>query len=108
MIVARYDRELAARLLRPTLDQLDAIRSSSAQDFVSWRILAALATIDPKEAVERIEKLTADATPGIDSNSPRKWAITLTARLLARQGKERLSLIYEHLLYLWTPDQRHL
>ena len=77
-------------------------------DHVTWRILVALATIDPKEAVERIEKLPADATPGIDPNSPTKWAITQTAKLLARQGKARMSFIYENFLYLWTPDQRYL
>ena len=77
-------------------------------DHVTWRILVGLATIDPKEAVERIEEQPADATPGIDSNSPRKWAVTHAAKLLSRQGKDRLSFIYENFLYLWTPAQRYL
>ena len=60
MMIARYDRNLAARLLRPQIEQLGALRSLTTQDFISFRVLAALATIDPRQAVERIEKLPDD------------------------------------------------
>ena len=109
MIIARYDRSLAARLLRPHVEQLATLRISGPQDYTSWRILAALAMIDPREAVERIEKLYDDKTVDVNEiSSARMWAITFTAKLLAHQGRERWTQVYENFLYLWTPDQRYL
>ena len=74
MMIARYDRDLAARLLRPQVEQLGALRSLATQDFISFRVLAALAMIDPRQAVERIEKLPDDPAPGLDASSPKNSA----------------------------------
>ena len=108
MMIARYDRDLAARLLRPQIEQLGALRSLTTQDFISFRVLAALAMIDPRQAVERIEKLPDDPAPGLEADSPKNAARIHVARLLAAHGKERRRYIYEYFLYLWTPEQRYL
>jgi hypothetical protein len=108
MMIARYDRDLAASLLRPQIEQLGAYRGLTAQDFVSYRVFAALATIDPGQAVERVEKMPDDPAPGLESNSPKNTARTYVARMLAAHDKERLRYIYESFLYLWTPEQRYL
>jgi hypothetical protein len=108
MVLAQYDRELATRLLRPEVDRLGQLRTLHMRDFISWRVLAALALVDPREAVERIEKLPDDKVPGIDTNSAKQWAITETAKLLAQHGKDRWKQIFERFLYLWMPGQRYL
>lgn len=108
MMIARYDRDLATRLLRPQLEQLGAIRSLVIHDVISSRVLAALAMIDPREAVELTERLPNDPAPGLDESSPKNLARIHVARMLAAHGKERWKYIYEYFLYLWTPEQRYL
>ena len=96
------------RLLRPQIEQLGTLRSLATQDYISFRVLAALAMIDPRQAVERVEKLPDDPAPGLEENSPKNSARIHVARLLAAHGKERWKYIYEYFLYLWTPGQRYL
>jgi hypothetical protein len=108
MLIGRYDRDLAARLLRPALAQLETIRGRSTPDYISFRVLAALATIDPRQAVERIEAMPDDPSPGTSSDTPKNMARTWVAQLLARHGKDRWQRVYEYFVYLWTPDQRYL
>ncbi|WP_165226505.1 carboxypeptidase regulatory-like domain-containing protein [Aquisphaera insulae] len=108
MIISAYDRELAARILRPALDRLPRLRSLGQQDYGSWRVLAALATIDPKDAAARIMALPDDRSLGMTSNTPRQYAISYTAQYLAKTGKARWSFLIENFLYLYSPDQRYL
>ncbi len=108
MMIARYDREMAGRLVRPLVEQLGTLRGLTTQDFISFRVLAALAMIDPRRAVEQIEKLPDDPAPGLEESSPKNAARIHVARMLAAHGKERLKYIYENFLYLWTPEQRYL
>jgi len=108
MMIARYDHVLAERLLRPQIEQLGALRSLAIRDVITFRVLTALAMLDPRQAVERIEKLPDDPAPGLEDNSPKNSARIHVARLLAAHGKERWKYIYEYFLYLWTPDQRYL
>jgi len=107
MMIARYDRELAARLLRPQVEKLGTFRGLSTQDYISYRVLAALALIDPLQAVERIEKLPEDPAPGLEDHTPKNSARIHVARLLAAHGKERWNYVNVYFLYLWTPDQRY-
>jgi hypothetical protein len=108
MLIGRYDRDLAARLLRPALNQLETIRGRATPDYISFRVLGALATLDPQQAALRIEAMPDDPPPGTDSNTPKNTARIYVAQLLARHGKDRWQRIYEYFLYLWTPDQRSL
>ena len=108
MMIARYDRDLAARLLRPQVEQMGTLRGLTTQDYITFRVLAALALIDPRQAVERVEKLPDDPAPGLEEQTPKNAARIHVARLLAAHGKERWTYIYEYFLYLWTPEQRYL
>ena len=108
MMIAPYDREMAGRLVHPLVEQLGTLRGLTTQDFISFRVLAALAMIDPRRAVEQIEKLPDDPAPGLEESSPKNSARIHVARMLAAHGKERLKYIYENFLYLWTPEQRYL
>jgi hypothetical protein len=108
MMVGRYDRDVATALLRPLVKRLEALRGQASTDYVSWRVLAALALIDPHQAVEKIEKLPDDPPPGLDDSTPKNLARLQVARLLASHGEKRWRFIYEHFLNLWTPGQRYL
>ena len=108
MMVARYDRRLAARLLEPELHRIGSRRDSFGMDYVTWRLLAALALIDPRRAVEQVEALPDDPAPGTDPNATKNQARIYVAKLLALHGADRWRLVYEYFLYLWTPDQRYL
>ena len=108
MSVARYDRDLAARLLRPELDALDAAPSPTtlvgyprANREGAARMLVALALIDPRQAVERTERLRGDEGTG-SSAQDRRFRV---ARLLATRGPERWRRIDERELILWDPAQ---
>jgi protocatechuate 3,4-dioxygenase beta subunit len=92
MTVARYDRGLAARLVRPELDTLGTAPSprspvSPMMDSANaGRVLAALALVEPRQAVERIEQLA-------HQEGTRKYDGPLriqAATMLALQGLERL------------------
>ena len=108
IMIARYDRDLAARLLQPQVEHLGTFRALATYDAITFRVLAALAMIDPRQAVEQVEQLPDDSTPGIDESSPKSALRIYVARLLAAHGKKRWTYIYEYFLYLWTPDQRYL
>ena len=109
MSVARYDRDLAARLLRPELDALGAAPSPttpvgyamSESERPTARVLVALALIDPRQAVERMERLADDEGTG-SSRQDRRLRV---ARLLAIRGPERWRHIDERELILWDPAQ---
>ena len=90
MMVARYDRQLAARLLEPELREIGthSIRAGLS-DFATTNVLSALALIDPQQAVERVLALPDDPGAGTDTRttknqrgwwSPRSWlCMALTA-----------------------------
>jgi hypothetical protein len=108
MMVARYDRRLAARLLEPELRKIGSHQAASGMDTVTWRLLAALALIDPRRAVEQVEALPDDPGTGTDPNATKNMARLSVARLLVLHGAERWRHVCESYLYLWTPDQRLL
>ncbi len=109
MMVARYDRQLAARLLQPELREIGAhsIRAGMS-DFATTNFLSALALIDPQQAVERVEALPPDPGAGTDSNTTQNRARLEVAKILALHGADRWRHLYENFLNLWTPDQRDL
>jgi protocatechuate 3,4-dioxygenase beta subunit len=108
MMAARYDRPLAARLLEPELRQIGSHQAATGWDYVTWRILAAVALVDPRRAVEQVEALPDDPAPGTDPDATKNTARIRVAKLLALHGAERWQYVYEYFLSLWTPDQRYL
>ncbi len=107
-LVARYDRKLAAHLLEPELQKTGTYQGLFGSDYVTWRILAALALVDPRRAVERVEALPDDPGNGTDPDSTKNQARIHIANLLAHHGADRWRYVYESFVYLWTPDSRRL
>jgi protocatechuate 3,4-dioxygenase beta subunit len=107
MTVARYDRGLAARILRPELDRLGSNYGLFGTDYLTPTTLAALALIDPNRAVAMVEALPEDPGPAIDPEATRAQARRSVARVLARHGDERWRTVVQQFLYFWTPDQRY-
>ncbi len=107
MMVARYDRLLAAQLLEPELHKIGGRRVLSAMD-QGWRVLAALALIDPRRAVEQVEALPDDPAPGTDPEAAKNQARIYVAKMLALHGTDRWQFFYQYFLNLWIPDQRYL
>ena len=108
MMVARYDRQLAARLLEPALKMTGTYQALLGSDYVTWPVLAALALIDPRRAGELVEVLADDPGSGTEPTTTKNQARTEIAKLLSFHGAERWRYVYESFLYLWTPDQRSL
>lgn len=106
--VAPYDREPAARILRPDLDSLGAAPDPSAPlSFTvrtgesAGRVLAALAAVDPLRAVALAEHLDhSEATRAF-----RREAHLRVARILALHGDARRRSIDEYDLNLLSPLQ---
>jgi len=109
MMVARYDRQLAARLLEPQLREIGTHSvQTGVSDFATTIVLSALALIDPQQAVERVEALPDDLEAGTDPRTTKNRARMEVAKMLALHGADRWRHLYENLLNLWTPDQRYL
>ncbi len=108
MMIARYDRALAARLLEPELRNTGSHVMSFGSDDTAFRVLAALAVIDPKRAVEQVEALPDDPAPGTEPWATKNRVRVSVARVLAFHGADRWRYFYEEFLYLWTPDHRFL
>ncbi len=109
MMVARYDRRLAARLLEPDLREIGtrSIRAS-ATDYTITNVLLALTLIDPQQAVERVLALPDGPGGGTNPETTKNQARMQVAKILARDGADRWRYLYERFLSLWTPDQRSL
>jgi protocatechuate 3,4-dioxygenase beta subunit len=107
-MIARYDRTLAARLLEPELSQPGNRLGLFAGDYVTWHVLAALSLIDPARAVALVEQMPENPASATDPNSTRNMALTNVARLLTLHGEDRWTYVFEHLMYLWSPEQRSL
>ena len=107
IIIARYDRDLAARVLQTDLDDLGKLSlSHSGVDEKTPRILCAELLIDPRRAVERIEALPDSSSTALNGFAPGKNDLVVNAaRLLSLHGEDRLRHIYKDYLLLWTPDQ---
>jgi protocatechuate 3,4-dioxygenase beta subunit len=108
MVLARYDRKLAARLLEPHVQKIGSHMLAFGTDNTTFRVLSALAVIDPKRAVERVEALPDDPAPGTDPEAAKNASRIAVAKILAAHGAERWRFVYENFLYLWTPDRRSL
>ncbi len=108
MMVARYDRALAASLLEPELRKTGTYQGLFGSDYVTWRIMAAEALIDPRRAVRLVEALPDDPGAGTDSTTTKNQARIEIAKLLALHGADRWQYVYQNFLYLWTPQSRYL
>jgi protocatechuate 3,4-dioxygenase beta subunit len=106
MVVARYDRKLAALLLDRELQKTGTYQGLFGSDFVTWRVLAAQALIDPKNAVELVQAIPDDPGTGTGPQDPKNQATIQIAKLLASHGADRWEHVLENFLYLWTPAQR--
>jgi hypothetical protein len=107
MMVARCDRDLAARVIEPDLENLGRVSLSFAgTDLKTTRTLCAMTLIDPHKAVELIEAFPESPSTAINGFAPTKNDIVIeAARLLSLQGDDRWRHVYERYLLLWTPDQ---
>ena len=108
MMVARYDRKLAAQVIQPDLDCLGKAplpaRSAGLQ---SQATLCALVLIDPLKAVKLIEGSPETPPPGFRGLASGQDDILLeAAKLLSLHGDDRWRHVYERYLYLRTPDQQ--
>ena len=90
------------------LDNVGAHGGASAWTLVTPNALAALALIDPRRAVAMVEALPDDPAIGRHQRRHQVPARHSLAKLLALHGDDRWRLVYQQLLYLWTPDQRYL
>ena len=79
----------------------DLVGYPRANREATTRPLVALALIDPRQAVERTERLRGDEGTG-SSRQDRRFRV---ARLLATRGPERWRRIDERELILWDPAQ---
>jgi hypothetical protein len=89
-LLARYDREVAAILLRPIRAELERAAdpgSRSAWDFTAW------ALVDPRGAAARLAAIGPSPKADADSN----WAITDVAECLARAGQARWRWVWWHM-----------
>ena len=89
-LLARYDREVAAVLLRPIRDEMeraDDLGTRAAVDFTAW------ALIDPRAAAARLAAIGSSPKANADSN----WAITEVAQCLARSGQARWRWIWSRI-----------
>jgi len=107
MMVARYDRKLAAEVIRPDLDRLGKPSLSIyGTDLQTNATLCALVLIDPLEAARRIESLPDSPTLGPRSLvSGKNYTVLGAAKLLSLHGDDRWRYVYERFLHLWTPGQ---
>ena len=107
IMVARYDRVLAARVLQASLDDLGKLSlSHDGVDEKTHRVLCAEILVDPRRAVERIEALPDSSTATLNGFAPGKNDTVMNAaKLLSLHGEDRWRHIYDHYLLLWTPDQ---
>ena len=109
IMVARYDRHLAARVLEPELREIGTHSTRGARiDFATINVLTALALIDPPQAVDRVLALPDDAGPGTNPETNKNRAPMEVAKVLARHSGDRWRYFYEHYLSLWMRDQRPL
>lgn len=107
MMVARYDRHLAAHILQPSLDDLGKLSLSyGGVDLRTSKILCAEILINPRRAVEMIEALPDSPSTVLNGFAPGKNDLVIdAAKLLSLHGEDRWRHVYEHDLLLWTPDQ---
>ncbi len=107
MLVARYDRGLAARVLQPVLEKAGSLEGSFGWDWVTPNALAALAMIDPRRAVAMVEALPDVAAADDEDGSLKDQARQRVAKLLALHGIERWKMINRQSFGLWIPDLRN-
>jgi hypothetical protein len=110
MMVARYDRKLAAQVIQPDLDRLGTLSLSvRGVDLRTHATLCALALIEPLKAADLIESLPDSPTLGLRGSVPGKNDIIVeAAKLLSLHGDDRWRYVYKRFLHLWTPDQEVL
>jgi hypothetical protein len=89
MLVARYDRGVAARILQPELDRIGSNHGYFGADYLTPNTLAALALIDPARAVAMVEALPDDPAPATDPEATKSQARQSVARVLALHGDDR-------------------
>ncbi|MHB1557921.1 MAG: carboxypeptidase regulatory-like domain-containing protein [Isosphaeraceae bacterium] len=107
LLAARYDRDLAARILRPELDRIGAGHETFGQDSVTFQILTALALVDPRRAVRLVEALPEDPEPGTDPYALKSRTRRSVAKVLALHGDDRWRDLFLNQIGLWTPEERN-
>jgi hypothetical protein len=110
MMVARYDRKLAAQVIQPDLENLGRLSLSfGGADLKTNPVLCAVTLTDPRKAVELIEALPESPSTAINGFAPTKNDIVIeAARMLSLHGADRWRHVYERYVHLWTPDQTEL
>ena len=81
---------------------------SGRGDLATANVLAALALIDPQQAVERVLALPDDTGARTDPMTTKNWARIQVAKVLAVHGADRWRHVCARLLSLGTPDQKDL
>ncbi len=107
MLVARYDRGLAARVLQPVLEKAGSLEGNFGLDLSTPDALAALALIDPRRAAAMVEALPDGPAADDEDGSLKDQARQLVAKLLALHGIERWKMINQQSFGLWIPDLRN-
>jgi hypothetical protein len=107
MMVARYDRGLAAHVIQPDMDRLGKFTTLAlGSDPRTGRTLCSLTLIDPLKAAELIERLPEPPSLSVRGTRIGKYEILIdAAKLLSLHGEDRWRHVYDQHLHLWTPDQ---
>jgi hypothetical protein len=105
LIVSRYDRSLARMIFNPTSAQLDTLTKNDAQFRNFGTIFAAATAIDPKHAIELMERMPDDA--GLQLHTPKNSARVTVTRALTLRDDERWQALAKY-LQLWIIDTEDL
>jgi hypothetical protein len=106
IMVARYDRRLAAQVIQPDLENLGKpLLSYGGVDLRTRRTLCAEVVIDPHKAIDQIESLPDRPNTLYGSAITRNEILIDAAKLLSLHRDDRWRHVYERYLLLWTPDQ---
>ena len=101
MRLARYDPVTARALLDPLVSRV-ASGAASQLESVAQDVIVALGLIDPKGAVELLERLP--EPPKTDLQQTKNDARLKLARMLSRTGDRRWGYLQWHHSHLWVPD----
>lgn len=106
MMISRYDRELAARVIKPDLQEVGTLSLALfGADIRTYRTVCGLALVDPSRAVKLATALPESSTTNLVSISMDKNRVLLeVANLLALHGDNLWRHVYDRFLLLTPPD----
>jgi hypothetical protein len=90
-LLSRYDREVAKVLFEPVAAFASSRAIRDADDIIP-AVVVALSCLDPRSAVEVIERLPAAKTPGV--GEPTNWARITAAEILAKPPEPRWMAVW--------------